>query len=84
MRNISIITIMLLAFALLTGCGEDTKQAAKEAAKSTGKLVGAVVTDAAKTTLDVATEVASGAGEVVKERVAQCLTRQRKRPRRSR
>ena len=47
MKHLPIITIMLLTFALLTGCGEDSKQAAKEAAKeaakSTGKLVGAVV-----------------------------------------
>ena len=42
MRNISIITIMLLALTMLVGCGEDSKAAAKEAAKSTGKLVGAV------------------------------------------
>ena len=52
MRNISIITIMLLALTMLVGCGEDSKAAAKEAAKSTGKLVGAVVTDAAKTTME--------------------------------
>ena len=73
MRNISIITIMLLVLTMLVGCGEDSKAAAKEAAKSTGKLVGAVVTDAAKTTMEVATEVASGAGEVVKEKGGEAL-----------
>ena len=73
MKHLPIITIMLLTFAILTGCGEDSKQAAKEAAKSTGKLVGAVVTDVAKTTLDVATVVASGPGEVVKEKCCEAL-----------
>lgn len=60
--------IMAIFAILLTGCGEDTKTAAREAAKSTGKLVGAMATDAVSATLDIATEVASGAGEVVAEK----------------
>lgn len=66
MRHLPIIAGIAISLVLM-GCGEDSKAAAKEAAKSTGKLVGAVVTDAAKTTMEVATEVASGAGEVIKE-----------------
>ena len=66
MRHLPI--VIGIAALLLVGCGEDTKNAARETAKSAGRLAGAMVSDAAAATIDIAKEAATGAGEVAKEK----------------
>lgn len=66
MKKIMFRFISVAALAVfLTGCGQDSKVAAKEAARSMGKLAVTTAADAAAGAVDVAAGAARGAGEAV-------------------
>ena len=54
----------------LVGCGDNSREAAKETARAAGKLAVTAAGDAATTVVDVAVEGAKGTGEVIAEQAA--------------
>jgi hypothetical protein len=65
---------MLIAIAvagILVGCGEQTKEAAKDTARSAGKLAVTAVSEAAKATAEVASDAAKATADAAKAKAAE-------------
>ena len=73
-RMIKLATALSFALAL-TACGQDTKEAAKETARSAGKLAVTAVSEAAAGAVDVAAEAAKGTASAAAEQAGKAKDR---------
>lgn len=63
--------IAIAVAGILVGCGEQTKEAAKDTARSAGKLAVTAVSEAAKATAEVASDAAKATADAAKEKAAE-------------
>ena len=71
MKKILFRYLPVLAVFMLAGCGDNSREAAKETAHAAGRLAVAAAGDVASTVVDVAIAGAKGTGEVIAEQASE-------------